>query len=262
MDTEGTSLDELLNGPTEAIAEDIVPQEPETIGQPRGEDGKFLSTKEETGVETPPVAQEPRAEPVPPTEPGLPPEEYKALKDERRKRQEAEARIAALERDFQARQQAKPPEPEVDFWDDPNAVISQRVEQAVSTALQRIEQQQLTKRIDDSEQVARQKYTDFDEKLGAFQQAVQFNPILAREMAMASDPAAFAYERGRTALEIQRAGSLDEVLKAERAKWEAEALAAMPAPPTLPSTTATDGSVGGRSGPAWAGPPSIDDLLR
>ena len=257
-----TSLDDLLNGtePTEAPAE--VAQEapaeaapPETIGQPRDESGRFAP--KETGVEN--------EQPVPPTEQPnqLPPHEYAALKDERRKRQEAEARIAALEMQFQAAQQAnRPPEQPVDFWEDPQAVIARQFEQFGQQFREQLKHEQMTERLDASEAAARMQFPDFDEKLGAFQQAAQLNPALAREMAMAPDPAKFAYERGRTALEIQRAGSLDEVLKAERAKWEAEVRAQMPAPPTLPATTATDGSVGGRSGPAWTGPVPMDQLLR
>lgn len=256
---EGTSLDDLLNEPV-AVTE---PQEPETIGQPRDDHGRFASNQD-TGVETPQEPAEAPVEPVPPTEQtGLPPDEYKALKDERRKRQDAEARIAVLEAQFQTAQQAQqPPEPEADFWDNPQGVIASQVQRAVLEALNAEKQQQQAKRIDESEASARAKYADYDDAFYAFRQAVQANPALAQQMAQASDPAEFAYTKGKTALELGRVGSIDELLKAERAKWEAEAKAAMPAPPALPSTTAIDGSVGGRSGPAWAGAAPLDDLLK
>lgn len=262
MDNEG-HLDDLLNGtPTEAPAEVIAetPSEPETIGQPRGPDGKFIPVTQETGVETP---QEAPAEPVTPTEPvdEVQRGQYAALKDERRKRQEAEARIANLERQFQAAQQATQPEPEIDFWDNPQRVIATQVQRAVSEALAAEKQQQQAQRIDASEVAARVKYADYDDAFHAFRQAVQANPVLAQQMASASDPAEFAYTKGKTALDLERVGSIDELLRAERAKWEAEARAAMPTP-TLPATTAADGSVGGRSGPAWAGPGTLNDYLR
>lgn len=260
---EGTSLDELLNGtepeeaPVEAVSET---PEPETIGQPRDEHGRF-APKEETGVESPPEAEEPSAEPVPPTEQPnqLPQAEYAALKDERRKRQEAEARIAALEAQYQ--QAAAQPEQPVDFWDNPQGVIATQVQQAVAQALQAEKQQQELQRISASEEQAKAKYADYDDAFHAFRQAVQANPALAQQMARESDPAEFAYRKGKTALELERVGSIEELVKAERAKWEQETKAAMP-PPAFPSTTATDGSVGARSGPGWSGPAPIDDLLR
>lgn len=257
-----TSIDDILNEPApEAIAEvaqEAITEtpEPETIGQPRDEAGRF-APKDETGV----ITQE-TADTVPPTEPqqGLPPAEYAALKDERRKRQEAEARIAALEQQFHQARQQQPQEPEPDFWDNPKALIAAQLNQFGQELRHQLKQEQITERVDASEQVARGKYNDFDEKLSAFQQAVQLNPLLAREMANSSDPAEFAYSRGKTALEIQRVGSLDEVIKAERAKWEAEARAAIPAP-SLPHSTASERSVGARSGPAWAGSTPIDSIL-
>jgi hypothetical protein len=260
----GTSLDDLLSGSgaeeAPAIEQAEAAPQPETIGQPRGEDGKFAA-KEEKGVE---AAPEPQAV-VPTADQPVPEAEYKALKEERRRRQEAEqraeeatARIAALQAQYA---QSQPQEPEADFWEDPQAFLAKQFDQFGNQMEQRIQQRQVAERIDMSEQVARGKYTDFDEKLAAFRDAARLNPALVQEMTRAPDPAEFAYGRGKTSLEIQRVGSLDEILLAERAKWEAEIKAAMPAA-SFPATTATDGSVGARSGPAWAGPTSLDDLLR
>jgi hypothetical protein len=267
MDNGTTSLDDLLNGtePTEAPAEAVQEApteapEPETIGPARDEHGRF-APKEATGVETP--APEPDAVVPTATEHPLPQAEYKALKEEKRRRQEAEARITALEAQYaQQAAQAKPPEPETDFWENPQGAIATQVQRAVLDALQAEKQQQTLERINESEAKARETHDDYGDAFLAFQQAATANPSLIQQMTAASDPAEFAYKKGKTALELERVGSIDELLKAERAKWEAEARAAMPAPPALPSTTATDGSVGGRAGPAWAGPPSLDDLLR
>lgn len=256
------SIDDILNDTApeaEAIAEveeqEVATEapEPETIGQPRDEAGRF-APKDEKGVET---------QPEPPSEQNqLPPAEYAALKDERRKRQEAEriaqenaAQLAALQAQLQRPAQEVP-----EFWDNPDANISSRLEQFGDQLIQRFQQQQLTERVEASELAARTKYSDFDEKLAAFQQAVQFNPMLAKQMAHAPDPAEFAYNRGKTVLDVERVGSVDELLKAERAKWEAEARAAIPAP-SLPNSTASERSVGARGGPAWSGPSPIDSIL-
>jgi hypothetical protein len=272
------SLDDLLSDePAEAV--EAAPQEaptetaePETIGQPRDESGRFAS-KEETGAETP---QETPAEPVSPTEQKaeLRPEEHPALIGERRRRQEAEdrerekdARIASLERQFQSMQQPpqahqpqhrQMPQEKPDRYEDPDGHDAYLIAQARQAALADYN----ALRLNQAERAAMQKHPDFREKLDAFQQAAMLNPALINEMIEAHDPATFAYERGSMALEVQRYGSVDALLAAEKAKWEQEARAAMPAPTAaLPSTTATDGSVGGRTGPAWAGPVPLDQLL-
>jgi len=267
METEGTSLDDILNGTEpEAVAtpepeqQAAEPQPEPDNGQPRGPDGKFLP--KETGVEQPQAAA-PAAEPVPPTgQQGLPPEEFKALKEERRKRQELERQIADMQQQFAARQQA-PSEQVPEFWENPDAAMQARLEQFGSTLMQRWQQQQQAERIDASEQQARSKYADYDDAFHAFRQAVQANPMLAQEMARSNDPAEYAYRKGRTALELERVGSIDELLKAERQKWEAEARQAVqPAPAmSFPSSTVTERSVGGRTGPAWAGPTPLNDIL-
>jgi hypothetical protein len=128
--------------------------------------------------------------------------------------------------------------------------------------MQRIQQQQTMERINASETEAKGKYADYDDAFRAFQQAASANPSLIQRMTAASDPAEFAYKTGKVAIDLEKVGSMDELLKSERAKWEAELKAAIPAQPqSFPATTATDGSVGGRTGPAWAGAVPIDQLL-
>jgi hypothetical protein len=266
----GKTIDEMLtDAPAEApVAEEQAQPEvqteagPETAERPRGPDGKFIS--KETGVETqePPVAE---PEPVPPTEQTnqLPPAEYAALKDERRKRQEAEARAQAIEAHYaQLSRQQQPQQPPVDFWDDPQSFMDQRFSSMTEQLFQQWEQRQQVQRINASEEAARAKYADYSDAYSAFEHAVRLNPMLATELAQAPDPGEFAYRKGKTALEIQRVGSIDELRAQIRAEVEAEARAAIaPAKPVLPSTTAADTSIGARSGPAWSGPRPIDQLL-
>lgn len=249
-----TPLDDILNGSTPEPSEPPVEeaQPPETIGQPRDDAGRFAA--KETG-ETPQEA----AEPVPPTEQPSDQGQYAALKDERRKRQDLERQLAEM-RDQISRPQPQP-EPPADFWEDPQSFMARQFEQFGNQFRERLRHEQQIERIDVSEASARSKYADYDDAFHAFRQAVETNPALAQQMMQSGDPAEFAYRKGRTALELERVGSIDDLLKAERAKWEAEVKAVMPAP-TFPSTTATDGSVGARSGPAWSGPKSMDDLLR
>lgn len=250
------SIDNLLND-----EEPAVEQQPETIGQPRDESGRF-APKEETGVEKEKVeAPAPEPEPVPPTEPtdGLPKDVYAPLKAVRAENQELKQQIAALQQQFATQQRQQQPQPE--FWEDPQSFLSAQFDQFGNQLMQRFEQQQTVKRVESSETAARAKYADFEDALSAFRQAAQANPSLIQQMVQNENPGEFAYTRGKSALQLEQYGSVDELLKAERAKWEAEAKAAMPAP-SFPSTTATDGSVGARTGPSWSGPAPIDDLLR
>lgn len=262
--TEQTSIGDMLNDEPEApVAEEPAEQaeaQPEAEGQPRGPDGKFLP-KAETGVETP--TAEPAAEPVPPTEQAdrLPPDVYAPLKAIRDENKELKAAIAEL-RQHMAAPQPQPSAPPVDFWDDPNAFLAQRDNNIVESVVQRIQQQQQIEKLNQSEAAAQAKYPDYEEKFAAFQQAVQLNPRLAQELARAPDPGEFAYSRGKTALEIERHGSIDALLAAERQKWEQEVKAVIQPRQQLPSTTAADGTVGSRSGPEWAGPTAISDILR
>jgi hypothetical protein len=251
---------ETVEGPTEGLAGEGEPPRLADEGQPRGPDGKFLP--KQTGVEE--VQAEPVAEAVPPAADQLPKDVYEPLKAVRNENRELKQQIAAIQAQFAQMQQqapAKAQEPEPEFWDNPQAVIASQVQQAVMQALEAQKQQQTMERITESENAAKGRYADYDDAFLAFQQAATANPLLVKQMTAASDPAEFAYKTGKTALELSQVGSIDALLQRERAKWEAEARAAMPAPPALPSTTATDGSVGARTGPAWAGPAPIGDML-
>ena len=266
---EPKGIDELLNEtPDEAPVMDASPEpevtpEPEAPvaeGQPRGPDGKFAP--KQTGVEEP--AQPEPNEAGPPPADQLPREVYEPLKAVRNENRELKQQIEALQRQF-AMQQQQPAQPEqpVDFWENPNEAMARSAREAAQAAIREYQQQQTMERINASEKAARDRHADYDDAFRAFHQAAQANPALIQQMTSESDPAEFAYKKGKTALQLEQVGSIDELIAAERAKWEQEARAAIPQPAqTFPQTTATDGSVGARSGPAWSGPPTIDDLLR
>ena len=266
---EGTIGDFLSDEPqpeTEVVAEAPQEAEPVTEGPARGPDGKFVK-KEETGVETPEVAAAPTPEPVPPTEPTnqLPKEEYSALRAVRDENKELKRQLDAIQR-----QMMQQPQPTVEqqqtpeFWEDPQGFMASEMNRFGQTLLQQWEQRETARRLDASEKRAQAKYADYDEAFAAFEQAVQTNPQLAYQLAQADDPGEFAYAKGKTALEIQRVGSIDELRAQIRAELEAEARASFQPKPqvTLPSTTAADGSVAGRGQPQWGGPSALGDLLR
>jgi hypothetical protein len=270
METSG--IEELLSetpaeeAPVVETPETAETPEPEAKAdeRPRNPDGTFAP--KQTGEE----AEETTAEATPanpvPEDDFKSSDQFKGYLTEKRKRQELEQTVAEMRAQFEALQaqsrSAQPPEQPVDFWDDPQRVIATQVQQAVVQALAAEKQQQTMERINASETAAKVKYADYDDAFRAFQQAASANPTLIQQMTAASDPAEFAYTKGKTALQLEQVGSIDELLKAERAKWEAELKAAVPPAPaqSFPATTATDGSVGARSGPGFV-VPTIDQLL-
>jgi hypothetical protein len=257
--------DILKNEPPAEAPKEEPKQEADPIDEPTGkadppsdrlrdEHGRFVK-KDETGVG--PQEAQPQAPPAEQTQ-QLPPAEYAALRDERRKRQELERKLEGII----AQQQMQPPTPPPSFWDDPDAAMAHMRTEMRNELLQSLRQEQQIDRMNQSEAAAKAKHPDYDDAFAAFQQAVQYNPRLAQELANAADPGEYAYSKGKAALALEQHGSIDALLAAERQKWEAEVRGAIPAPmAALPSTTAADGSVGARSGPEWSGPPTLNQII-
>ena len=145
------------------------------------------------------------------------------------------------------------------FREDPEGFLDHRLERFGEALIRQWEHRQQVGRINASEAAAKARHADFDEKAAEFAKQVELNPALLQELARAENPGEFAYERGRQALEIAAAGGLDELKARLRAEWEAELRE--PVRPAAPVTTATQRSVAPRSGPGWAGPKAIGDLL-
>ena len=270
------NLDDILNSndPIEPTPAEATPAPVETPAEApavaRDERGRFAK-KDETGVEPTAAEEAPVEQQVPPTaQPSdqLPREEYTALKAVRDENKGLKDELRQIREQFARMQQQPAPQqapqqPPVDFWEDPHGYMSQQFNQFGQSLIQQFEARQNELRIDASEQAAKAKYPDYSEAFSAFENAVRANPRLAAEMAQAADPAEFAYSRGKTALALQNVGSLDDLKAQIRAELEAEARAAIQPRPTpqLPSTTAADGSVGARSGPAWTGPMPLEQIL-
>lgn len=240
MQEEQTSLDDILDDePTEPIQEE--PQE-EPKGPARDETGRFAK-KGDDDDGAPPAPKK---------------DEYDgaATVAERRKRQDAEQRIADLERQLQAIQ--NPPAPPPTIWEDENAWQQNFGGQVASVAVQ---QASLNARLDMSEMMASQNHPDFDEKKAVFLELMQANPQL-RETAMQDrHPWEKAYQIATNHATMQElsATSIDDL----RAKIKAELMAEMGQPGRqLPPTLSGERNVGPRSGPQWSGPTSLDDLLR
>ena len=256
MGTE-TSLDDILNNePAETVVE-----QPETIGQPRDESGRFAPKDEPTGEEAttdvvaeegpPPSEQEPSHIPV------------AALKDERTKRQQAETerqqladRLQQYEAYFQQLQQQGQT---TDEEPDPIDALTAQIEQSV---MSKVQQQYLTAQVNMTEALARQKWADYDEKVELFKDEAKKNPFLVQQLMQAPNPAEYAYqvsEQIAVARNYGGAAPSREQIEAEiREKIMAEIGVSNRQAPT---TLATERSVGARSGPAWSGPKPLSDIF-
>lgn len=263
------NLDDILNGneepqveaPVEAPQEPVsteptaeTPAEPEAKPeQPRGPDGKFIS-KGETQPEAP-VAESPAAQ-----EPQL---DHAALLGERRRRQEAEQRLAELE--ARINQPQPQPTPVPDQWEDPEGYAkwmqSEAVKQAVEAARHEAFEAFQTQRIAMSSEQFAKTVPDYAEKVQVFEQMMTVNPQLLQELYRAPNPAEYAYNTAKTQIEINQYGGLEGLIAArvqEALKAQAPQPETTPAPP-IPESLAAEQSA--RGAPTQGGPPSLEEIL-
>lgn len=247
-------------------------REQDAQGRVRDPDTGQYVAKEEKKAETAPT-KEPPAEPAKPepAKPAVaaPQQEFtdkekafqRAMLEERGKRQELERRLAAIE----AAKGAAPAEAPKTFWDDPEAALAKHRAEIRTEAT--------NARLQTSEFIARQKHQDFDEKVATFEKILQQTPGLAQQWLASPDPAEFAFTTGKNHLELEQAGSIDQLrakieketearvrLKLEaELKEKAEVLARERAalPPSLSDARST-----GANKHVWGGVPSMDDILK
>lgn len=245
---QGQSLDELLN------------DEPQ-VDRPRDEHGRFAS---KTGVEEPqePVIEPDPAEPVPPTEPkqeGLPKDVYEPLRAVRDENKQLREQIEALSRQIQQPQQ--PPAPPPSLWEDEQGWQQHFGQNLVSTAVQ---QASLNSKLEMSEMLVRQANPDFDAVKAEFLALAEQNPAIAQQALADPHPWNKAYQIAKNHRTMQEMGAtnLDELKAKIREELLNEAQAQVPAQRQVPPSLSTERNVGSRSGPAWTGPASLDELLR
>lgn len=258
---DNTPLDEILNASDPGDETPEVTETPEetpaTDDRPRDEQGRFLpkdtgETQAESAESgTPPQESEPERVPL------------TALKDERQKRQQLEERLRQYDEYF-ARLNEQPQEVP-DQFADPEGHQAYVIEQAVSKALERLtpqlRQERTVSRAEVSEMLARQKYSDYDQKIEAFKEAIQDNPFLIQQVQQAPDPATFAYNAANKYLEAKQYGTASPTRDQIEAEIREKVIDELGLSPKVPSTLAGDRSVGSRSGPAWTGPTPLGDIL-
>jgi hypothetical protein len=221
--------------------------------------------------ENPPVDPQPGEPPAPPAgeqEPAHVP--VAALRDERKKRQDAERaaqeyqqRLAQYEQMVRQQQAAQQQPPRPDLFQDPDGALNY-VQNSLRNEI-------LRSKVETSVMVVRNQHPDYDDAEAAFLQACQGNEPLYRQMLNHPFPAEFAYRVGsqmRAMAEIGNdPGAYRERVRQEererlRKEFEAEqagkqARIRESVPPTLAAARDTSG----RFQPAWGGPPSLKDIL-
>jgi hypothetical protein len=264
------NLDEILNGetttdePTAEAPEVEAPAEPQTTEEqpaptaerPRGPDGKFIPKGE-----TPATEPEDGASPAPQEAPL----DHAALIGERRRRQEAEQRIAEYEARFAQMQQSPPvqqaPQGAPDMFEDPEGYTRYVAAQAAEVARQEAYGQFQYQRIDTAARQFAPTVPDYAEKVQVFQQMAQSNPALLQELFRANNPAEYAYNTAKTQLEISQYGGLEGLIKARvEEALKAQPPAAPTAPSPIPETLADAQSARGSSASFTV--PTLDDILK
>jgi hypothetical protein len=239
----------------EAPAEPTEEQPAPTAERPRGPDGKFIPKGE-----TPATEPEDGASPAPQEAPL----DHAALIGERRRRQEAEQRIAEYEARFAQMQQPQvqqAPQGAPDMFEDPEGYTRYVAAQAAEVARQEAYGQFQYQRIDTAARQFAPTVPDYAEKVQVFQQMAQSNPALLQELFRANNPAEYAYNTAKTQLEISQYGGLEGLIKAR----VEEALKAQPpatptAPSPIPETLADAQSARGSSASFTV--PTLDDILK
>lgn len=247
--SEGTSLSDILNDePSLPEVEDTQPAPVVEDTQPRDDTGRFAA--KETGVEPH------NAEPVPPTN-QLPKEDYKAIRDEREKRQALERELEALKQQFAAPQEQAPPP---SIWEDDQGALQHVKQEAIGAAVQ---QATFNAKLDMSEMMVRQANPDFEDVKAEFLALAQQNPVLVQQALSDPHPWSKAYQIAKNHKAMQELGAtnVDDLRAKIRAELEAEMQVQQPVRQSIPPSLATERNVGSRSGPAWSGPRPLSELL-
>lgn len=241
---EATEAAEAVEAPTEA-AETTETAE----ARARDEKGRFAPKGE-----TP--APEPESASPAPAEPQL---DHPALIGERRRRQEAEDRLRALEEQLTRQpQQAEQPQGPPDRWEDPDGYDQWLVSQAANRAREEAREAYLVERIQVAAEEMKAQLPDYAEKIGVFQQMAAINPALGEEMRRAQNPAKYAYDVGKMQIEISQYGGIEKLIEAR------VAAATQPAPQAapVPTTLADEQSARGGSAVTGVHVPTLDEILK
>lgn len=136
---------------------------------------------------------------------------YAAVKDERRKRQELEKKIAELE----AKQSNKKDEVLPDILDDQEGFV-----QGIRSEYQR---EFAKAKLEIAREMMLENHSDYEEMEKLFlEKVVKENPILAEQAKKASNPAKFVYQQSKNYLQYEQMQNVDSFKEKIRAEVKAE----------------------------------------
>lgn len=184
--------------------------------------------------------------------------------------QRNEQRFAQLIAQLQPKQAQPEPAPAPEIWDDPNAFVRSQAMEMVSPLRQQMlamarevaevrYQPDAVKAAEDAfnnaartGQIDPVEYNRIQSSPNPFAAAVQWHQKTTTMAEIGSDPAAY---KAKLAEEI-RAQVMAELQQGNTPPAATERPA-----PVMPGNFATGRNVGARSGPAYAGPPSLEDII-
>ena len=217
-------LEDVLAGKEPEVVEPQETEEVETEAEP-----EKVEASEETESETEVVAadddepkdvkEEKAEEPEPEPSSGNTTKEVPltALLDERDKRKELQKQIDEL----QAKAEENKDEP--DFWNDPQAYLSEMRDELSGLMAQTVAEAKLEWTVE----MARERHDDYDDILQITSQAVQENPALAEQIANHKNPGEYVYQLGKQFKQLDEAGGdvdslREQIRREEREKVLAE----------------------------------------
>lgn len=177
-----------------------------------------------------------------------------ALLDERRKRQELEDRLKAMET-------GKKPEADPDMFEDPDG-WAKRMEV-------KFEQRSMRDRFDMSREMMSMFKDDYEQREQEFQELVKEDPSLIEKLKAASNPAKFAYETAVKAEKAKKLENIDEYEAQIRSELEAKIRAELEGEKAkekekldaVTPSLAKQSSKGALNGSSWTGPTPLENII-
>jgi len=231
---ESASTVETVETPAEPVT--ATPETPEpttTVEQPRNEQGRFVKAEEE----------KPHAVPV------------QALLEERRKRQELEARLQQIQ---------QPQVKDEDFWQAPAAAARQ----LMTSETQAMQQEIANIKYNLAEDLTRSLHSDYDTVRDGFLAKVHAGDpwavAVAQQMSTAPNPAKFVYDQSKRQAQLEQIGDLGSYEARIRAEERAKVLKELQKPtpvPDVPRSLNSEPSAVIPSTPTGFEPTPLENLL-
>lgn len=213
--------------------------------------GESQTAAPEAGNDAPPASEHDKQVPL------------KALEEERKSRQDWKEKAIRFEEELKhLRAQKEQPQQQQS--------TQQGQQQPMSP-----EMVLLNERFNISELMAREKYTDLDDKIAVFEKAAAENPALGVELTKQKHPYDWMYKHATKLQALAEIGDdptayeqklrdkiMAELQASQQQTAEAAPVQTQAAAPVLPKTLATSRSAGPRSAPTWTGPTALNDILK